>query len=120
MVPLICPQGGEELLTPALHVTDLFCDATKNQWTATCRTAQTQMLCLWTKTKEILSCHCRLRIAQCQLTNLPEITEVQKRKSRKNGVKTDRVETNVVTSRARGGNYADPLLQTLPSNFLAS
>ena len=30
VVPLICPQGGEELLTPALHVTDLFCDATKD------------------------------------------------------------------------------------------
>ena len=42
VVPLICPQGGEELMTPALHVTDLFCDATKNQWTATCRRAQTQ------------------------------------------------------------------------------
>jgi hypothetical protein len=31
VVSLICPHGGAELLTPALHVTDLFCDATKNQ-----------------------------------------------------------------------------------------
>ena len=42
VVPLICPHGGAELLTPALHDTDLFCVATKNQSTATCRTAQTQ------------------------------------------------------------------------------
>jgi hypothetical protein len=38
VVPLICLLGGAELLTPALHVTDIFCDATKNQWTTTCRT----------------------------------------------------------------------------------
>ena len=41
VVSLICLQGGAELLPPALHVTDLFYAATKNQWTATCRTAQT-------------------------------------------------------------------------------
>ena len=50
----------------------------------------------------------------------PRNKQVQKRKSRKNGVKTDKAETNVVTSRARGGNYADLILQTLPSNPLAS
>ena len=31
VMPLICRHEGAELLTPALHVTDLFCDATKNQ-----------------------------------------------------------------------------------------
>ena len=31
VVSLFCLHGGAELLTPTLHVTDLFCDATKNQ-----------------------------------------------------------------------------------------
>jgi hypothetical protein len=42
VVSLIRLHEGAELLTPALHITDLFCDAITNQWNATCRTAQTQ------------------------------------------------------------------------------
>ena len=64
----------------------------------------------------------QLSSADCQvpINQTPRNKRCPKAKKQKNCIQTDREVTTVVTSKARGGNHADLLPQTLPSNFLAS